>query len=71
VVGYVLEGTLRTQLQGGPVHVVGPGEAFYEDPSDVHAVSENAGATVTRFLAFFVCDDDHALSTKLDPAGAP
>jgi quercetin dioxygenase-like cupin family protein/ketosteroid isomerase-like protein len=67
VVGYVLRGALRMQLQGDPVRVYGPGEAFYEDPSDLHALSENAGQGETRFLAFFVCDDDRPLYVKAAP----
>jgi quercetin dioxygenase-like cupin family protein len=64
VVGYVLRGALRMQFQGEPTRVYGPGEAFYEDPSDLHTLSENAGQGETRFLAFFVCDDDRPLYVK-------
>jgi quercetin dioxygenase-like cupin family protein/ketosteroid isomerase-like protein len=67
VVGYVLRGALRMQFQGGPARVYGPGEAFYEDPSDLHTLSENAGQGETRFLAFFVCDDDRPLYVKEAP----
>jgi quercetin dioxygenase-like cupin family protein len=69
VVGYVLEGSLRWQLQGGPERVYVAGTAFYEDPTDVHIVSANASNDRSvRFLAFFVCDDNRPLFV---PARAP
>jgi quercetin dioxygenase-like cupin family protein len=69
VVGYVLEGDLRTQVAGGPVAVYHPGETFYEAPNGIHLVSANASTTEpTKFLAFFVCDNDQPLSS---PAPAP
>jgi quercetin dioxygenase-like cupin family protein len=69
VVGYVLEGSLRWQLQGGAERVFVAGTAFYEDPTDVHIVSANASRDrPVRFLAFFVCDDDRPLFM---PARAP
>lgn len=64
VVGYILEGALRTQVAGEPEAVYHPGESFYEAPNGVHLVSANAGTTApTKFLAFFVCDNDLPLSS--------
>jgi hypothetical protein len=37
--------------------VYGPGQVFFERPSDVHQVSANASATESaRFTATFVCE---------------
>jgi quercetin dioxygenase-like cupin family protein len=66
VVGYVLEGSLRTQVAGQPQAVYHPGESFYEAPNGVHLVSANAGAaSPAKFLAFFVCDNDTPLSSPV------
>jgi quercetin dioxygenase-like cupin family protein len=52
---YVLEGELVMQVAGGEEVTLGPGQTFFESPSDVHAVSRNASATrPVRFLVFFV-----------------
>ncbi len=42
---YVLEGHVIMQVEGGPLQTLGPGETFYETPTDVHTVSANASAT--------------------------
>src|SRR4051812_26854112 len=39
---YVLEGSLVMQVKRGKRATLGPGETFYEGPSDVHLVSRNA-----------------------------
>lgn len=64
VVGYLLEGSLRTQVAGEPLAVYHPGETFYEAPNGVHLISADASSTApTKFLAFFVCDNDADLSS--------
>ncbi|MEI9412420.1 cupin domain-containing protein [Mesorhizobium salmacidum] len=53
----VLEGTIRSQVNGGPVKTYRAGESFSEFPGDHHAVSENASKTErARLLAVFVVD---------------
>jgi quercetin dioxygenase-like cupin family protein len=42
---YVLEGSVVMQVAGGEPKQLGPGETFYEQPSDIHTVSKNASAT--------------------------
>ena len=42
VVGYVIEGALRTQVKGQPDTVYRAGESFYEEPNGVHLISANA-----------------------------
>ena len=38
---YVLEGSVEMQLKGGEKVTLGPGQTFYEGPSDVHVVGRN------------------------------
>ncbi len=52
VLGYVLEGELRFQVEGQPEAVIPAGQMFYEPPGSVHAVSASASPTKpVRFLA--------------------
>ena len=54
---YVLEGTVEMQVNGGPLVKLGPGQTFYENPADVHAVSRNASSTQpAKILVFMVKD---------------
>src|SRR5690348_7765782 len=56
---YVLEGSVVMQVKGGNEVTLGPGETFYESPSDVHSVSRNASTTKpAKFLVFFVKEKD-------------
>jgi quercetin dioxygenase-like cupin family protein len=69
VIGYVLEGTLRTQVKGEPEIVYKTGESFYEAPNGVHLVSANPSHTTsTKLLAYFVCDHDTPLSIAVPEA---
>jgi quercetin dioxygenase-like cupin family protein len=59
VIAYVTEGVIRSQVNDGPETVYKTGEAFYEAPNGVHAVSANASQTEpAKLLAFFVCDHE-------------
>lgn len=42
---YVLEGAIVMQVEGEKEVTVGPGETYYENPSDIHLVSRNASTT--------------------------
>ena len=54
---YVLEGHVNMQVKGGPLLTLGPGETFYESPTDIHVVSANASKTEpAKLLAVFVVD---------------
>jgi len=71
VVGYVIEGALRSQVGGGPDSVYTAGQSFYEPPNSAHVVSANASAEdPVRFLAFFTCDRKGALTTPLSSGRA-
>jgi quercetin dioxygenase-like cupin family protein len=63
VVGYVVEGAIRSQVKGEPEMTYKAGESFYEAPSGVHLVSANASATEpAKFVAYLICDHDAPLS---------
>lgn len=74
VVGYVVEGALRTQVQGQPEAIYKAGESFYEAPHGVHLVSANASnSEPAKLLAYFVCDSHLPLSVEVlgnKPGGA-
>ncbi len=60
----ILEGAIRSQVNGGPVVTYRAGESFSEFPGDHHGVSENASATQrARLLAVFVVDTDETVLT--------
>lgn len=66
VVGYVVEGAIRTQVKGEPEAIYKAGEAFYEAPNGIHEVSANASQTQpATFIAYFVCDHDTPLSINV------
>ena len=66
VIGYVLQGAVRMQVDGEPERVYRQGESFYEAPNGVHRVSANASTNEpAKFLAFFVCDNDAPLSAPV------
>jgi quercetin dioxygenase-like cupin family protein len=63
VIGYVLEGAIRTQVKGEAEAVYHVGQTFYEPPNGVHQVSANASSTQpARLLALFTCDRETTLS---------
>lgn len=54
---YVLEGSVVMQVAGGKPVTLGPGQTFYETPSDIHSVSKNASDSKSaKFLVFMVKD---------------
>ncbi|OHV83942.1 cupin domain-containing protein [Ensifer sp. LCM 4579] len=55
----VLEGAIRSSVNGAPEKVYRVGENFYEEPGSHHEVSANASDTEpARLLAVFVVDTD-------------
>ena len=72
VIGYVVEGALRTQVKGEPEATYKAGESFYEAPNGVHVVSANASQTETAtFIAYFVCDHNTPLSSDVPEIATP
>jgi quercetin dioxygenase-like cupin family protein len=54
---YVLEGTVVMQVAGGPAQTLGPGQTFYENPTDVHATSRNASDSAPAKILVFMIKD--------------
>jgi quercetin dioxygenase-like cupin family protein len=72
VIGYVVEGALRTQVKGEPEAMYKAGEGFYEAPNGVHVVSANASQTeAATFIAYFVCDHNTPLSSDVPEIAMP
>jgi quercetin dioxygenase-like cupin family protein len=65
IFAYVLDGEIRSSVDGSPPRIYHPGESWYEAPGAHHGVSENVSDTQpARLLAVFVVDsDDTALVT--------
>lgn len=62
---YVLEGKVNMQVAGGEMVTLSPGEMFYENPENIHTVSQNASATETaKFLV-------HMIRTAGTPVSEP
>jgi quercetin dioxygenase-like cupin family protein len=69
VIGYVVEGALRVQVEGESERIYKAGELFYEAPHGAHLVSANASQEVpARLLAYFVCDHETPLTVPVQRA---
>ena len=63
----VIEGSVKSQINDGPVKVYGTGENWIEVPGDHHRVSANASETEpAKLLAVFVVDTDETELTTFD-----
>jgi quercetin dioxygenase-like cupin family protein len=52
---YVLEGQVNMRVADGELVTLSPGEMFYEIPSNIHSVSQNASATEpAKFLVHMI-----------------
>src|SRR5262245_56391825 len=61
VIGYIVEGALRSRVDDGPDSVYQAGQSFYEPPNALHQVSANASREKpVRFTATFICDSEEA-----------
>lgn len=73
LMAYVVEGAIRSQVDGGPVTVYQAGQTWLENPGAHHTISENASTTEpAKILAVFVADSsetDDTLTTFDDPNG--
>lgn len=69
---YVLEGSVRMQVEGSPLQLLGPGQTFYEGPDDIHSVSANASATKpARILVFMVKEKGAPVSRPVASKAQP
>jgi quercetin dioxygenase-like cupin family protein len=67
VVVYVLQGRVVMQVKGGPRMNLGPGETFYEGPSDIHSVSGNASSSKPATIVVFMIKDKGKPTTRPVP----
>ncbi len=66
VFGYVLDGSLRFQLEGQTATIYYAGQMFYEFPGSVHRLSGNASSTQpARLLAMIFAPHDQPLSVRV------
>jgi quercetin dioxygenase-like cupin family protein len=69
---YVLEGEMIMQVKGGAPATLGPGQSFYEGPTDIHQVSANASPTLpAKILVFMVKDKGRPASRAVADRPAP
>jgi len=69
IYAYVISGTVRSQVEGEPVHDYHAGDSWYELPGAHHIVSRNPSPSQpAKFLAVFVVDSDDKVLTTLDPS---
>lgn len=67
IMAYVVSGSIRSQVEGEPVHVYKAGQTWYENPGAHHVVSENASQTEpAKLLAVFVVNTKHGALTAFD-----
>ena len=67
---YVLEGRVNMRVAGGEMVTLSPGEMFYENPNDIHAVSQNASDTESaKFLVHIIKTVGVPVTTPV-PSGA-
>jgi quercetin dioxygenase-like cupin family protein len=61
---YVLSGTIRSQLGGGPVEEFKAGQSFFEPSGTVHLFAENPSPTEpAKFMAIHIAEDGAELTT--------
>jgi quercetin dioxygenase-like cupin family protein len=61
--GYVVSGTIRSQIRGAPAQTLASGQAFFEPPGAVHSLAENASDTApAEIVAFHVLGRDEKLT---------
>ena len=59
VTAYMLKGTLRSQLNDGPIDTFKAGGSWFEPPGTIHSMVENPSQTESaEIMAIFVADSD-------------
>lgn len=71
VYAYVLSGSVRSQLAGGPVVTYHAGHGWFEPPGARHLLTENASRSArARLLVVFIAPEGVPLKTPDNPSGA-
>ena len=66
VFGYIVDGTYEWKIGDAPAKTFKAGEAFYEPPGVLHAVSRNASADARAKLLVFMVADAKQPSTVVE-----
>ena len=66
VFGFIVDGTYEWKIDDGAVKTFKPGQAFYEPPGVLHAVSRNASADARAKLVVFMVADAKQPSTVVE-----
>jgi len=67
IYGYVVSGSIRSQVKGQPEKIYKAGQSFTESPGEYHVVSANASTTEpAKLLAVFIVDTKDQQLTVLD-----
>jgi quercetin dioxygenase-like cupin family protein len=66
VFGFIVDGTYEWKIDDGTVKTFKPGQAFYEPPGVLHAVSRNASADARAKLVVFMVADAKQPSTVVE-----
>jgi quercetin dioxygenase-like cupin family protein len=66
VFGFIVDGTYEWKIDDGPAKTFKPGQAFYEPPGVLHAVSRNASADARAKLVVFMVADAKQPSTVVE-----
>ena len=66
VFGYIVDGTYEWKIGDGPAKTFKPGEAFYEPPGVLHAVSRNASTDARAKIVVFMVADAKQPSTVVE-----
>ena len=65
---YILEGQVIKQVAGSELVTLSPGEMFYENPDDIHMVSQNASDTESaKFLVYIIKTIGMPVTTQVGP----
>ena len=69
---YVLSGRIRSQVEGEPAHVYGPGESWFEKAGAHHLGSANVSAAEpATILVVFIARPGARLSVPDQPSATP
>jgi quercetin dioxygenase-like cupin family protein len=64
VVGYIVEGTVRFQVEGEEARLLKPGDAFHE-PANARMLHFDAEGGPAKFVAFYLLTDPHGAKIQM------
>ena len=66
VIVYMLQGSIKIEMEGEPVHVLGPGDLLHELPDRNMVVNNISSTEGAKFLVFQVGDIGEPLTVKVE-----